>query len=118
MEKQAFDDYLHNRFNQALSRYKRLESHNEKLHQTIQWCIIILSLLTSVLIGIGQLIDSIFLKVGALVSSVIVASLASVQKTFNYQDRSTHYRKMLADLEREFYLFQAKSGDYSRPNRE
>lgn len=115
MDKEAFSEYMKNRYEQQIAWYDSKASENQATYRLLQWSAIILAALTPVLIeldldavmgnGFGRL---------ATLTSVLVAILTSGLKTFKYQENWITYRTTCETLRKERHFYDAELGEYSQ----
>lgn len=119
MDKEAFDDYLKNRYEDQLSYYDRAAGKNQKKYKRYQWVLIVLSALTPVLAALNgkQLglytINAELVNVVVVVIASIVAILTTGLKTFNYQELWITYRSTHEKLKHELYYYRFDIGGYN-----
>ncbi len=75
---------------------------------------IVFSLISAVTVALEAFFNRLPLKVFAAVMTILVSGLATVLKTFSYQEKWALYRKMCNDLENEWDLYEARVGDYEK----
>lgn len=123
MEKEAFDDYVANRYRKQMEYYSKTSAKNQKKYNTFQWVLIILSALTPVLAALSSVtwsgneatktIVPQFLQILLVVISSIVAILTTGLKTFQYQELWANYRTTYEQLKPEIYYYDFSVGPYS-----
>jgi hypothetical protein len=114
MDKEEFDKYLKERYEDQIKWYDAKSMLNQKRYRRLQWSTIILSALTPVLIAVDfGLPEYSYLTWISVVTAVIVAILTSALKTFNYHENWINYRTTCETLKKEIYLYNAGIGDYT-----
>ena len=114
MNKEEFEKYRKERYQDQIDWYDRKASSNQSRYSKLQWILIIFSALTPVLIAIDfGLEEYSFLKWTAVITAVIVSISAGVLRIFKYHDNWITYRTTSETLKKEIYLYQAGIGDYA-----
>lgn len=123
MEKEAFDDYVANRYRKQMEYYSSTSGKNQKKYKTFQWVLIVLSALTPVLAALSSVtwaedehlkkIVPQFIQILLVVISSIVAILTTGLKTFQYQELWSLYRTTYEQLKPEIYYYDFSIGPYS-----
>lgn len=123
MDKEAFDDYVANRYRKQMEYYSKTSAKNQKKYKTFQWVLIILSALTPVLAALSSVTGSNeenikrvvpqFIQILLVVISSIVAILTTGLKTFQYQELWAIYRTTYEQLKPEIYYYDFSIGPYS-----
>lgn len=113
MDQDKFNKYLEERYHSQIDWYDNNSLKNKKIYEKLQFGLIIFSASTPVFIAI-QMYPSThsWLKWIPIFTSVIVAILASVIKTFKFQENWLNYRTICETLKKELYFFEANIGDY------
>lgn len=109
MNRDDFEKYLTERYQDQIEWYSDKATHFKRLYQLFQWSVVILSAIVPVLILIipeeKQLIT-----VGI---SVLLTIGTSGLKTFKFQENWINYRTISETLKKEKYFFDAELDDYS-----
>lgn len=108
MNKVDFERYLEDRYNNQMNWYAQKARHNKKMHTYMQTLVIIFSVITPTLVVIGEG----WLRWFAVVSSGIVAIVATLLKTFKYQENWINYRTTRETLKKEIHYYKAKLFGY------
>lgn len=103
-----FERYLEDRYNNQMNWYAQKARHNRKVYQGLQTLVIIFSVITPILVVIGEGL----LRWFAVVSSGIVAIVAMLLKTFKYQENWINYRTTRETLKKEIHYYKAKLFGY------
>lgn len=114
MDKATFNEYLEKRYYEQLSYYDSSSKKNQKRYKNIQWILIILSTVTTILAALPktELFDFKYLIV---ISAALVTILTSGLKTFQYQELWISYRSAMEQLKPEIYYYNFGVGDYGKP---
>lgn len=123
MEKEAFNDYVANRYRKQMEYYSDTSGKNQKKYKMFQWVLIVLSALTPVLAALSSVTWSNqeeikrfipqFIQILLVVISSIVAILTTGLKTFQYQELWALYRTTYEQLKPEIYYYDFSIGPYS-----
>ena len=121
MEKEAFDDYVANRYRKQMEYYSNTSAKNQKKYKTFQWVLIVLSALTPVLAALSSVtwdenikrVVPQFIQILLVIISSIVAILTTGLKTFQYQELWAIYRTTYEQLKPEIYYYDFSIGPYS-----
>ena len=114
MDKNAFNDYLQNRYQDQMNYYSKKAALNQKKYKQYQWVLIILSALTPVIAAFNNG-DNIYLKITVVSVAAIVAILTTGLKTFNYYELWVTYRSTQELLKPEIYYYTLNVGPYGEP---
>jgi hypothetical protein len=106
MEKEAFNQYVENRYQKQMDFYKSSSAKNQARYKYFQWVLIILSALTPVLAAMD------WEKIAVVIVSSIVAILTTGLKTFQYQELWVNYRATYEQLKPEIHYFTFSVGPY------
>lgn len=113
MDQDKFRKYLEDRYYSQIDWYDKKSLKNKKLYEILQLGLLIFSALTPVFIAIEMHPSTnSWLKWVPIFTSVFVAILASVIKTFKFQENWLNYRTICETLKKELYFFEADIGDY------
>ena len=113
MNKDDFQKYIDERYYDQIKWYDEKSEKNKKLYEKFQFGLIIFSAITPVLIAIQMdPIISSYLKWFPIITSVFVAILASVLKTFKYQENWLNYRTISETLKKEIHFYNGNIDDY------
>jgi hypothetical protein len=110
MEKEAFNQYLANRYQKQMEYYSRSSGKNQKKYRYFQWTLIILSALTPVLAALNNTAFNI--QIVVVIVSAVVAILTSGLKTFQYQELWASYRATYEQLKPEIHYYNFNVGPY------
>ena len=114
MDKAAFNDYLEKRYYDQLKYYSSASKKNQKRYKNIQWILIILSTVTTILAALPST-DHFDFKYLIVVTAALVTILTSGLKTFQYQELWVNYRSTMEQLKPEIYYYNFGVGDYGKP---
>ena len=113
MDKAAFNDYLEKRYYDQLKYYSSASKKNQKRYKNIQWILIILSTVTTILAALPST-DHFDFKYLIVVTAALVTILTSGLKTFQYQELWVSYRSTMEQLKPEIYYYNFGVGDYGK----
>jgi len=114
MNKEQFDRYLKDRYEDQINWYDRKSVWNQTWYKRLQWGLIVLSSLTPVLIAIDALDDKmVWLAAIPLTTATLVAIFTATIKTFNFQENWLNYRTTCETLRKEKFLYNAGAGAYA-----
>ena len=108
MDKENFNKYLEERYNNQVKWYDEKSKSNQKIYKFLQWIIIIFAAITPILI----LQREYYINIIAAVLAIIVAISASSQKAFNYQENWINYGTTCAVLKKEYFFYTNKVQEY------
>ena len=108
MDKENFNKYLEERYNNQVKWYDEKSKLNQKIYKFLQWIIIILTAITPILI----LQREYYINIIAAVLAIIVAISAGSQKAFNYQENWINYRTTCEVLKKEYFFYTNKVQGY------
>ena len=108
MDKENFNKYLEERYNNQVKWYDEKSKLNQKIYKILQWIIIIFAAITPILI----LQREYFINIIAAVLAIIVAISAGSQKAFNYQENWINYRTTCEVLKKEYFFYTNKVQGY------
>ena len=114
MDKATFNEYLEKRYYEQLSYYDSSSKKNQKRYKNIQWVLIILSTLTTILAALPKT-EGFDFKYLIVISAALVTILTSGLKTFQYQELWITYRSTMEQLKPEIYYYNFGVGDYGKP---
>ena len=122
MEIKTFEDYLGKRYNDQLKYYESASLKNKKRYKKIQWTLIILSTLTTLLAALPPSVRT-FLgpfepHYAVVVTAAIVAILTSALNTFQYQELWANYRSTKELLNPEIFYYTFNIEDYEGKSEE
>ena len=112
MDASNFKEYLEKRYFDQMNYYKKVSTNYQNKYRRIQWVLIILSTLTTIMAALPNEFN---LKYAIVISAAIVTVLTSALKTFQYQELWVNYRSTREQLKPELYFYQFNIGDYSQP---
>lgn len=113
MNKDDFQKYIDEKYYDQIKWYDEKSEKNKNLYEKFQFGLIIFSAITPVLIAIQMdPIISSYLKWFPIITSVFVAILASVLKTFKYQENWLNYRTISETLKKEIHFYNGNIDDY------
>lgn len=113
MDNPDFKDYLENRYNAQMKYFSALSAKNKKNYKKLQWSLIILSTLTTILAALPKTGDFDF-HYAVIITAALVTILTAGLKTFQYQELWVNYRSTLEQLKPELYYYNFNVGDYGR----
>ena len=108
MNEQKFSHFIKNRYEKELDWYDQEAVRNKRIHDLLQWVVIVSSAVTPVLI----LINESNLRMFAVTTSVIIAIFTSAIKTFKFHENWLNYRNTAETMRREYSLYDTDAGDY------
>jgi len=108
MDKENFNKYLEERYNNQVKWYDEKSKLNQKIYKLLQLIIIILTAITPILI----LQREYYINIIAAVLAIIVAISAGSQKAFNYQENWINYRTTCEVLKKEYFFYTNKVQGY------
>ena len=114
MDVNKFESFLQERYEPELEHYRKRAILNQRQYKQLEWGMIIFSLASAVAVALEAFFDWVPLKVFAAIIAILVTGLATILKTFNYQEKWAFYRKMCNDLENEWDLYQAEAERYKQ----
>lgn len=114
MDNEHFEEFLRDRYHPELKHVNNRAVFYRQAYNRFQWCTIILSLLASILVVVEQSLSWFPIKIAAAITPLIVAALATIARTFNYQKKEQYYTNKFIELENEYDLYKADSGSYSK----
>jgi len=103
MKKEDFDKYVKGRYADQIMWYDKRAQWNHRAYQVFQWCAIVLSALTPILIIIGEGLTR-WIAVG--IAALVAISTAAL-KTFKYQENWISYRTTCETLKKELPFYEA-----------
>jgi hypothetical protein len=109
MDKEAFNQYLENRYYDQMNYYDRTSGKNQKKYKRFQWILIILSAATPILAALDQEFN---IQYVVVIVSAIVAILTTGLKTFQYQELWVNYRATQEQLKPEIHYYNFNVGPY------
>ena len=110
MDKEAFNQYLENRYYDQLNYYDRTSGKNQKKYKRFQWILIVLSALTPILAALEW--EKFDFQIPVIVISALVAILTTGLKTFQYQELWVSYRATQEQLKPEIHYYNFNVGPY------
>ena len=108
MDKENFNKYLEERYNNQVKWYDEKSKLNQKIYKFMQLIIIIFAAITPILV----LQREYYINIIAAVLAIIVAISAGSQKAFNYQENWISYRTTCETLKREYFFYTNKVQGY------
>jgi len=115
MDKEKFDRYLTDRYEDQINWYDRKSVWNQLWYKRLQWGLIVLSSITPILIAIDALDDKmVWLAAIPLTTATLVAIFTATIKTFSFQENWLNYRTTCETLRKEKFLYDAGAGAYAR----
>ena len=120
MNKEDFQKYLKDRYEEQISWYDKKSIWNQKMYRRFQWVVIVLSAITPVLVAIVAinpeayetswlLTKTSWLAVG--ISALVAIGITSL-KTFKYQENWINYRTTCETLRKEIHFYKASVNEY------
>ena len=113
MDKAKFDEYVDGRYAEQIKWYDKKARMNKLLYRLFLFSMLLFSILTPVLIGIGFVSNTPHLQWFTFLTSVIAALLSSSLKAFKFKEDWIRYRTAWDILHREIYLYHAGVREYS-----
>jgi len=110
MDKEAFSQYLENRYQKQMEYYSKSSGKNQKRYKYFQWILIVLSAITPVLAAVDW--KEFNIQVVVVIVSAIVAILTTGMKTFQYQELWVNYRATYEQLKPEIHYYNFSIGPY------
>ena len=108
MEKENFNKYLEERYNNQVKWYDEKSKSNQKIYKFLQLIIIIFAAITPILV----LQREYYINIIAAVLAITVAISAGSQKAFNYQENWINYRTTCETLRKEYFFYTNKVQGY------
>ena len=108
MDKENFNKYLDERYNNQVKWYDEKSKLNQKIYKFLQLIIIIFAAITPILV----LQREYYINIIAAVLAIIVAISAGSQKAFNYQENWINYRTTCEVLKKEYFFYTNKVQGY------
>ncbi len=113
MNKEDFQKYLKERYEDQINWYDKKSIWNQKMYRRFQWIVIVLSAITPVLVAIVAINpETKEVSWPAVGISALVAIGTTALKTFKYQENWINYRTTCETLKKEIYFYNAGVGDY------
>jgi len=109
VNKEDFDKYLKERYEDQIKWYSDKATHFKRLYQFFQWMVIILSAVVPVLIIIIPKENELITVLISVVLSIGTTGL----KTFKFQENWINYRTISETLKKEKYFYDAELDNYS-----
>jgi hypothetical protein len=110
MDKEAFNQYLKDRYYDQMAYYDRSSMKNQKKYKRFQWILIVLSAITPILAAITW--EAFNLQIIVVIISGVVAILTTGLKTFQYQELWASYRATQEQLKPEIHYYNFNVGPY------
>jgi hypothetical protein len=114
MDADKFEHFLKERYKRELNHYRQRAHSNQLQYKQLQWSLIILSLISAIAVALEAFFDWLPLRVLAAIITIMVSGLATILKTFSYQEKWAFYCKMCNELENEWDLYQAGTERYKQ----
>ncbi len=108
MEKEDFQKYLKDRYEDQINWYDKKSAWNQKLYRYFQWSVIILAAITPLLVITAPETN----RWPAVIIAALVAIGTTILKTFKYQENWINYRTTCETLRKEIHFYKAALGDY------
>jgi hypothetical protein len=108
VDKEAFEKYLKERYNDQIRWYGDKSAYNEKMFKRLITIVTVFSVLTPILL----ITRDEWLTYVAIVSSVLVAVGTTLVRAFHYQENWVNYRTTSETLKKEIHYYNAKLADY------
>ncbi|MBU1854383.1 MAG: DUF4231 domain-containing protein [Nanoarchaeota archaeon] len=105
VNKQLFDKYVKNRYEDQVKWYDKKSVHNQRLAKRYQITIIILSAITPVLAALE-------FKWPTIISAALVTAAASILKYCKYEDHWHNYRTTCETLKKEKIMYESEICPY------
>ena len=109
MEKQKFEQYLTDRYENQLKWYDNQSLQNKRWYQRLQWPTIVLSALVPALV----VAHSDRLKWITAILAIGLAIATTGLKTFKYQENWVNYRTIAEALKKEKHYYDAGALEYA-----
>ena len=114
MDTKEFQKYLDERYYNQIEWYDARSSQCQRWYEQSQFALIVFSAMTPALIAIDwRSSPSSLLSWLPIVTSILVAILASILKTFKFQENWISYRTTCETLKKEIHFFEAEAGEYA-----
>ncbi len=113
MDEQKFEQFFKTTYTTKLTHYRQRALYNQRRYQWLTWAIVVCSMTTAILVGLEPFFDWLIIKLLAIVLAIIVSSLTTALKTFNFQEKWDFYNKISNELENEHDLYQASAEHYA-----
>lgn len=113
MDATAFKEYLENRYYDQLKYYSGAAKKNQKRYKVLQWVLIILSTLTTIMAALPH--ENSIMKYSMVVIAALVTILTAGLKAFQYQELWVSYRSTNEQLKPEIYFYNFNVGEYGQP---
>jgi Protein of unknown function (DUF4231) len=110
VDKEAFNQYLENRYEGQMDYYKSANRKNQKRYRQFQWTLIVLSAIAPVITALITRWP--YLQIAAVVITALVAILTTGLKTFQYQELWAGYRAIYEQLKPEIHYYNFSVGPY------
>jgi len=110
MEKEAFNQYIENRYHKQMDFYRNSSGKNQKKYKYFQWILIVLSAIAPVITALITKWPD--LQLAAVVITAMVAILTTGLKTFQYQELWVNYRATYEQLKPEIHYYNFNVGPY------
>jgi hypothetical protein len=110
MDKEAFNNYLEDRYRKQMDYYSKSSGKNQKKYKNFQWILIILSAIAPVLTALITKWPQ--LQIAVVVITALVAILTTGLKTFQYQELWVNYRATYEQLKPEIHYYNFGVGPY------
>ena len=112
MEKEDFQKYLTERYENQIDWYDKKSMWNQKMYRYFQWSVIILATITPVLVAIApEKTRWLTVTIAAL-----VAIGTTILKTFKYQENWINYRTTCETLRKEIHFYKIRETPINKPN--
>lgn len=105
MNKECFNKYVEERYNQEVKWYDGMSKSNKKRYELCQSSMIILSAVTPIL----ALTTNAWITAGV---ASILAVITNIQKVFKFQENWISYRTTCETLRHEKHFFDASCNEY------
>jgi len=112
MDKEAFDNYIKERYTDQMEWYASKARFNKSRYQNMQLLIIISSVITPVLIGFNY---EIFRYISVILT-ILIAISSGASKLYKYHENWMNYRTTRENLKKEKYYYDFKIDGYSLAN--
>lgn len=111
MDKNTFDEYISDRYQDQISWYGKKAASNKKTYQIFQWLLIILSASVPALVASAPK-DNETWKIVTVVVSVVLAIGTAAVTTFKFQENWMNYRSTAERLIQEKFFYDSNVAEY------
>ncbi|UCC19838.1 MAG: DUF4231 domain-containing protein [Promethearchaeota archaeon] len=113
MDESEFEKYLKERYKNQISWYEKRSKSCKNWFRYLEIVLIICSAMTPILIVIDYISEAFTtLRWISILTSVLTVVLASLIRTFKFQEHWINYRTTVELLKKEQYYFKANANEY------